>query len=515
MPTEHKYISILALIVAPWLLFACSSGGSGGVGGTGGGRGGSSGFLATGGIAETGGTMNSGGQTIAGGASGGSTLSSGGRIAGGVSGGSAGTLATTMNGGSTTPGGATASGGSASTLATTTTGGSTNTGGGTASGGTTGGPSSSGGSRFDGGVDAASGGTAGSGGARLDGGVDAASGGSSSNGGSRLDGGVDAASGGSSSSGGSRLDGGADRAAGGSDARTSTGAGGKTGAAQTIKNINYAGTSSASQTLDLLLPANALLPLPLVVRIHGGGFSSGDKGGEETSTAANAILAKGYALASVNYRLSGQAPFPAGAQDVKAAVRWLRAHAAEYGLDTDRFACWGESAGGYMVAMLGVTGDQATVFDDDSLGNPGVSSAVAAVVDWYGPTDLATMDSQQTAHPPAACPTSWLQHTPANSPEGLWLGGALNTAAVSSKLSQANLVAYVATAKALPFFIIAHGDNDCQVPWAQSQELTDALAKVGNTANLTILAGAGHADARFESTQSTPDLTLLASLFGR
>jgi acetyl esterase/lipase len=376
------------------------------------------------------------------------------------------------------------------------TGGSNNTGGGTPSGGTTEASSSSGGLGLDSGVNAATGGSIGSGGARLDGGVDAALGGSISSGGSRLDAGVD-------------------RATGGSDASTSTGAGGKTGAAQTIKNINYAGTSSASQTLDLLLPANALLPLPLVVRIHGGGFSSGDKAGEETGTAASGILAKGYALASVNYRLSGQALFPAGVQDVKAAVRWLRAHSAEYGLDSDRFASWGESAGGYMAVMLGVTGDQTTVFDDDSLGNPGVSSAVAAVVDWYGPVDLAIMDSQQTAHPPASCPSSWLQHTPATSPEGTWLGGALNTAAVSAKLTQANLIAYIATAKSLPFFIIAQGDDDCQVPWGQSQELADALAKVGNTANLTILAGAGHADARFESTQSAPDLTLLGSLFGR
>jgi acetyl esterase/lipase len=295
----------------------------------------------------------------------------------------------------------------------------------------------------------------------------------------------------------------------------SAGVGGTTGAARTITNIYYAGTSSSSQALDLLLPANARLPLPLVIRMHGGGFSSGDKGGEESGAAAKAILAKGYALASVNYRLSGEAPFPAGAQDVKAAVRWLRAHAAEYGLDSERFASWGESAGGYMAVMIGVTGDQATVFDDGSLGNPGVSSAVAAVVDWYGPTDLATMDSQQTAHPPASCASSWLQHTPADSPEGKWLGGALNTAAVSSKLTQANLVAYVATAKTLPYFIIAQGDNDCQVPWGQSQELTDALAKVGNTANLTIIPGYSHGDSRFETTQSTPDLTLLASLFGR
>jgi acetyl esterase/lipase len=345
--------------------------------------------------------------------------------------------------------------------------------------------------------------------------VDVAISGSAGSGGSRFDGGAGAASGGSTSGGGSRSDAGVDRASGGSDASTSASAGGKTGAAQTIKNINYAGTSSASQTLDLLLPANALLPLPLVVRIHGGGFSSGDKAGEETGTAASAILAKGYALASVNYRLSGQALFPAGVQDVKAAVRWLRAHAAQYGLDTDRFASWGESAGGYMAVMLGVTGDQATVFDDDSLGNPGVSSAVAAVVDWYGPVDLATMDSQQTAHPPAGCPSSWLQHTPASSPEGTWLGGALNTPAVSTKLSQANLISYLATAKTLPFFIIAQGDDDCQVPWGQSQELNDALAKVGNTANLNIIPGYSHGDSRFETTQSAPDLTLLVALFGR
>ena len=381
-----------------------------------------------------------------------------------------------------------ASGGSAGTGATTVTGGSTNAGGGTPGGGNTEASTSGGGSRLGGGVDAA-------------------------NGGSRLEGGVDSASGGSTSSGDSRLDDGVDAAIRGPDA--STGAGGTTGAARTITDISYAGSSSTSQTLDLLLPANARLPLPLVIRIHGGGFSSGDKAGEESGTAAKAILAKGYALASVNYRLSGEALFPAGAKDVKAAVRWLRAHAAEYGLDTDRFASWGESAGGYMAAMLGATGDQATVFDDDSLGNPGVSSAVAAVVDWYGPVDLATMDSQQTAHPPASCPSSWLQHTPASSPEGQWLGGALDTPAVSTKLTQANLVAYVATAKTLPFFIIAHGDNDCQVPWGQSQELADALAKVGNTANLTILPGASHGDGRFESTQSTPALILLASRFGR
>ncbi len=452
MSMEGKYASVLALIVAGWSAEACTSTSKSSVGGTGGGgRAGSPGTLATGGAAETGGSVSSGGQTSVGGASGGSA------------GTGATTTTTTMAGGSTGAGGGEPSAGTA--------------GGGTPSAGATGGSVSDGGARQDAGVVSETGGATGNGGARPDASVDSAT--------------------------------------GESDASTGTGAGGKTGAAQTIKNINYAGTSSASQTLDLLLPANARLPLPLVVRIHGGGFSSGDKSGEESGTTASAILAKGYALAGVNYRLSGQALFPAGAQDIKASVRWLRAHAAQYGLDTDRFACWGESAGGYMVAMLGVTGDQATVFDDDSLGNPGVSSAVAAVVDWYGPTDLAMMDSQQMASPPASCPTSWLQHTPATSPEGQWLGGALNNAAVAAKLAQANLVGYVATARTLPLFIIAHGNDDCNVPWAQSQELKDALAKVGNTANLTVIPGYSHGDGRFETTQTAPDLTLLAAHFGR
>ena len=490
MSTDSKYTSILTLFLAPWLLYACGNSRSGGVDGAAAGRGGSGGSLATAGTVGNGGAISSGGQHTGGAtASGGETPSSAGQA---------------------DTGGATASGGSTATVSTTMTGGSSNARSETSGGGSNGGSTDSGGSHLDTGVDAAIAGSTGGGG-----GAGAAGSGSAGSGGSRFDGGVDAASGGSISSGGSRPDAGVDKAAGGSDASPSTSAGGKTGAVQTIKNVNYAGTSSASQTLDLLLPANALLPLPLVVRIHGGGFSSGDKAGEETGPAANAILAKGYALASVNYRLSGQALFPAGVQDVKAAVRWLRAHAAEYGLDTDRFASWGESAGGYMAVMLGVTGDQTTVFDDDSLGNPGVSSAVAAVVDWYGPVDLATMDSQQTAHPPAGCPSNWLQHTPANSPEGTWLGGALNTPAVSTKLSQANLISYLATAKTLPFFIIAQGDNDCQVPYGQSQELNDALAKVGNAAKLTIIPGYSHGDSRFETTQSAPDLTLLATVFGR
>ena len=324
-------------------------------------------------------------------------------------------------------------------------------------------------------------------------------------------GGGSAGNGGSVETGGSAGTGGAGTAgqsAGGSAGTSS----GKTGEAKTYAGLSYASVSS-SQKLDLMLPANATLPLPIVVRIHGGAFKGGSKSMEESGAAATEILARGYALAAVDYRLSGEAEFPAGAQDVKAAVRYLRANASTYGLDPDKFVSWGESAGGYFAVMLGVTGDQETVFDDDSLGNPDTSSAVQAVVDWFGPVDFATMDAQQQANPPAACPTSWQQHGIASSPESAWLGGALES--TGETLQKANLTSYVAAAKKLPFFIMAHGNNDCLVPWGQSQELHDALAAVGAKDNLTILPGYSHADPGFEQTQTQPDMDLLDTTFGR
>ena len=129
----------------------------------------------------------------------------------------------------------------------------------------------------------------------------------------------------------------------------------------TYSNVAYA-SKSASQILDLWTPEGADEPVPLVIFVHGGGFVGGDKSMEDAYVAP--VIDAGYAAASLDYRLSGEAPFPAAVQDVKAAVRFLRANAVRYGLDPGRFAAWGESAGGYLVAMIGTTGDQATVADD-------------------------------------------------------------------------------------------------------------------------------------------------------
>ena len=239
----------------------------------------------------------------------------------------------------------------------------------------------------------------------------------------------------------------------------------------THANLAYADTSD-SQVLDLWLPEDSGDATPLVIYIHGGAFKSGDKG--MVGGKVQPLLDAGFAVASLNYRLSGEALFPAGAQDVKAAVRWLRANAATYGLDPDNFAAWGESAGGNLVSLIGTTGDQSTVLDDPELGNADVSSAVQAVVHWYGPTDFLLMDTQAAAGGGCATPES---HDPASSPESAWMGAAIQT--VPETVEQANPIAYIATAGELPAFSIAHGDADCNVPYQQSQILADALADVG------------------------------------
>lgn len=281
-----------------------------------------------------------------------------------------------------------------------------------------------------------------------------------------------------------------------------TGKGVARAAVETQQGVAYA-AASATQTLDLYLPAtDGSKAVPVVVLIHGGAFAMGDSGME--TQYAQQLVAQGFAVASVNYRMSGEAPYPAGAQDVKAAVRWLRAHAAEYGFDTAKFGAWGQSAGGWMANMLGATGDQKTIFDDAALGNADQSSAVQAVVSWFGPTNFATMDAQ--AKEVTACGSKSQVHGSADSPESRWLGGAVDT---SSQTASTNISSYLAGAKTLPAWYLAHGDSDCNVPDGQSAELDAALKKAGATQTYVVLKGAGHADPMFDQTQVQPTIAFL------
>jgi len=276
----------------------------------------------------------------------------------------------------------------------------------------------------------------------------------------------------------------------------------------TESDIAYADTSSA-QTLDLWLPEGTDEPVPLVVWIHGGAFKLGDK--SMVGGTVQPLLDAGYAVASLNYRLSGEAVFPAGPQDVKAAVRFLRANADEYGLNPDQFAAWGGSAGGNLAALLGTTGDQDTVLDDPALGNADTSSAMQAVVDWFGPTDFLQMDTQ-AASGEGGC-TAPEQHDPASSPESEYLGAPIQT--VPDDADAANPITYIATADELPPFQIAHGDADCNVPFQQSEILADAIEAAGGEVTLTILPGATHADPQFDATQVEPAIAFLDETFGR
>lgn len=285
-----------------------------------------------------------------------------------------------------------------------------------------------------------------------------------------------------------------------------------------IPNLAY-GSASPNQTLDLLLPSKAKPPYPVVVRIHGGAFQYGDAEWDEKGPAAQAIIDAGYALASVNYRVATEARFPAAARDVKTAVRFLRAKARTYRLDPRRFAAWGESAGGYFAVMLGLTADQRTTFDDPSLGYADQSSAVSAVVDWYGPTDFATMDQDQVAHPPKSCPKTFVAHTPPGGPEAFWLCGScgtrLNDQSCAVALADSNLVGYVAAARTLPRFAIAHGADDCMVPWGQSQALVDALRRRGAQVRFNKRDIFTHADPRFETADTADALRTIAAAFRR
>jgi acetyl esterase/lipase len=263
----------------------------------------------------------------------------------------------------------------------------------------------------------------------------------------------------------------------------------------TYQDVAYTPTAG-TQKLNLYLPAGDG-PFPVVVNIHGGGFKFGDRS-MVGAVVGQALLDGGYAIASVDYRLSGEATFPAAVQDVKAAVRFLRANAAQYKLNPDQIVAFGFSAGGNLASMVGTTGDVAE-FDDPALGNEGVSSRVQAVIDWFGPTDFGQMDEQAKAQ---GCGTSDQTHSAASSFESLYLGA---TVAESPELVQkANPISYITADD--PPFLLQKGDQDCTVPVGQSQLLADALKAAGIDVRFDLLKGVGHGDSGstlvFESAEN-------------
>lgn len=238
------------------------------------------------------------------------------------------------------------------------------------------------------------------------------------------------------------------------------------------RDLAYVPGGHERQKLDLYLPGDGR-NLPLIINIHGGAFKAGSK---EMGVPVE-YLARGYAVASINYRLSQHALFPAQIEDCKAAVRWLRAHAGTYRLDATRFAAWGSSAGGHLAAMLGTTGDTREFDVGDHLEQ---SSRVQAVVDYFGPTDFLQMDSHRSP--------DGMVHDAADSPESLLIGGPIQRN--PEKARRANPITYVT--KGDPPFLIVHGDADPLVPQHQSELLATALKQAGVPVTFYTVKGAGH-----------------------
>jgi acetyl esterase/lipase len=264
-----------------------------------------------------------------------------------------------------------------------------------------------------------------------------------------------------------------------------------TGSPVLISNVSYAPAEppgSRGHLLDLYLPAGAGSRRPLVIWT-GGSAWLGDNGKDSAGPIAEVFTAKGYAVAGVSIRSSGQAMFPAQVHDIKAAIRWLRAHADRYRLDPGRFAIMGDSSGGWTTAMAALTGGVRSL--EGSVGMTGPSSRVQAAVAFYPPTDFLQMDEQML---PNACAgfNQFLGltdcHNDPLSPESRLVGCAIQSC--PRVADRANPVRYVDRAD--PPMMMLHGQADMLVPHPQSLLLYNAVRAGCGNAELFSVPGAGH-----------------------
>lgn len=228
--------------------------------------------------------------------------------------------------------------------------------------------------------------------------------------------------------------------------------------------------------LDLYLPPPPIRqPRPVIVYLHGGGWQRGSRRellpelARWDPSAFQRMVDAGFAVAAIDYRLSGEAIFPAPLDDVRSALQWLAEHAAAWGIDERRIFLWGESAGAHLAALAAL-----------DAADP-AAAQVRGVVAWFPPTDLLALDED-------AARVGGEPHSPADSRESRLLGGAL--AERRELATAASPVTYVRAGA--PPFLLMHGDADVAVPAEQSLRLASALTACGSMAEVDLVPGAGH-----------------------
>jgi acetyl esterase/lipase len=245
---------------------------------------------------------------------------------------------------------------------------------------------------------------------------------------------------------------------------------------EAIRDIAYARVDGHALKLDLHLPSKARSPL--IIWIHGGAWCAGSK----SDMPLEALVQEGYAVASVDYRLSTDARFPAQIHDIKAAIRFLRRHGSDWSLRSDKIVVAGNSAGAHLAALVGVSNGhtelEGTVGDDRDR-----SSTVQGIISFYGASNLTTILAQSTPHGLSV-------RVPALE---LLLGGQPGDVPAVARL--ASPVFHVDASD--PPLLLLHGDQDPQMPINQSHELCGAYAKASLPVQFEVVHGAGHGGAAF------------------
>ncbi|MEL7500189.1 MAG: alpha/beta hydrolase fold domain-containing protein [Planctomycetota bacterium] len=251
------------------------------------------------------------------------------------------------------------------------------------------------------------------------------------------------------------------------------------------RDINYAEDNNPRHTLDVYRASDAKQgdkKLPVIVFIHGGGWQKGNKN-SGANVLAPIVRTKKYVGVSIGYRLTDEAIWPAQIHDCKAAIRWIKANADQFGIDPEKIGVWGTSAGGHLVLMVGMTGDADEILEGAVGKHLDQSSRVNCVVNWFGPTDLLSMNDVPGT----------IDHDAPNSPESKLIGKPIQEAKALTR--KASPIHYAS--KDDPPILTMHGDQDRLVPIGQAIKLDEALDQLKLESTFIKIKNAGH--GRFQN----------------